>query len=371
MTSLSANIYPAFASTMKTTMKIPFLGMTFAIALLSLSGASRAAQTADPISTLPADPHQTLQPQWVKAIPPYSLEPLFSKAEVDLHSVRQSDNGRITAWVRATYEQVQQPGTDYAFQVDEEHDLIDCNHGQYTSLSVNTRKRNGDLVRSEPMPEFGQNHLADIPPDSLISAEMTLACAQAKKRWPDDQNYDLHIKPKQTAAVAPLTSQEIDKIDRAVAQRKELDKRNVPLLEPLLTAQNGKNICHTMTGVDGKPSSYELCDAQGMFAHDIYSVRAAGSPVLQGIDDATTKGVDGVLYGYPIRLQCEPVTRLADDVTRKTVEGAIQVDRMTQKAASFDDELQSAILINVVEIGRHCVLSNEKGVIAKLDVVSP
>lgn len=44
---------------------------------------------------------------------------------------------------------------------------------------------------------------------------------------------------------------------------------------------------------------------------------------------------------------------------------------MAQKPASFDDELQSAILINVVEIGRHCVLSNEKGVIAKLDVVSP
>ena len=356
---------------MKTTMKFPFLGMTFAIALLSLSGVSQAAQPTDPLSTLPADPQQTAQPLWVKAIPPYSLEPLFSKAEVDLHSVQQSDNGRITAWERETYEQVQQPSTDYAFQVGEAQDLIDCSHGKYTVLSVNTRRSNGDLVKSEPMPAFGQNNLADVPPDSLISAEVTLACEQAKKQWPNDPNYELHIKPKQPVTPAALTSQEVDKIDRALAERKALDNRNAPLLEPLLTAQNGKNICHAMNGIDGKPSSYELCDVQGMFAHDIYSVRAAGSPFLQGTDDATTKGVDGVLYGYPIRLQCEPVTRLADDVTSKTIAGAIQVDRMAQKTSSFDDELKSAIFMNVVEVGRHCVLSNEQGIVAKLDVVSP
>jgi hypothetical protein len=355
---------------MKATMQLPIFRITFSIALLCLSGISQAAQSADPLSTLPADPQQTTQPQWVKAVPPYPLT-LFSKAEVDLNSVKQGDNGQITAWERDTYEKPQQPSTDYVFQIGEAHYLIDCNDGKYTSLAVNTRRANGDLVRSVPMPESVQKYMADVPPDSLISAEVTLACAQAKKNWPIDQHYDLHIKPKHVATITPLTSQEKEKIDQAIAQRKETDKRNAPVVEPLLTAQNGKNLCHTMNGVDGNPSSYELCDAQGMFSHDVYSVRIGGIIFLRGIDDDTTKGIDGVFYGSPIRLQCEPVNQLADGVTNKTIEGAIQADRMSSKKISFDDELRFAILTNVVEIGRHCTLSNTDGVMAKLDVVSP
>ncbi|WP_185219048.1 hypothetical protein [Paraburkholderia dinghuensis] len=352
-------------------MQLPIFRITFSIAFLWLSGISHAAQSADPLSTLPADSQQTTQPQWVKAVPPYSLEPLFSKAEVDLNSVKQGDNGQITAWERDTYEKIQQPSTDYAFQIGEAHYLIDCNDGKYTALAVNTRRTNGDLVKSVPMPEFAQKNLTDVPPDSLISAEVTLACAQAKKNWPGDRYYDLHIKPKHVATSTPLTSQEKEKIDQAIVQRKESDKRNTPFVAPLLTAQNGRNVCHTMNGADGNPSPYELCDAQGMFSHDVYSVRVGGIPFIQGIDDTTTKGIDGVFHDTPIRLQCEPVNQLADGVTNKTIEGAIQVDRMSSKKISFDDELKFAIATNVIEIGRHCTLSNTDGVMAKLDVVSP
>ncbi|WP_155675566.1 hypothetical protein [Burkholderia territorii] len=290
---------------------------------------------------------------------------------MDLNSVKQGDNGHITAWERDTYEELQQPSTPYAFQISEAHYLIDCNDGKYTSLAVNTRRANGDLVRSVPMPDFVQKYMADVPPDSLISAEVTLACAQAKKKWPIDPHYDLHIKLKHVATIVPLTSQEREKIDQAMAQRKETDKRNAPVVEPLLIAQNGKNVCHTMNGVDGKPSSYELCDAHGMFAHDVYSVRTGGVIFVQGTDDDTTKGIDGVFYGSPIRLQCEPVNQLADGVTNKTIEGAIQTDRKSSNNISFDDSLRLAILSNVVEMGRHCTLSNTDGVMAKLDVVSP
>jgi hypothetical protein len=355
---------------MKATMQLATFGITFSITFLWLSGISQAAQTADPLSTLPADPQQTTQPQWVKAVPPYPLT-LFSKAELDLSSVKQGDNGQITAWERDTYEKIQQPSTEYAFQIGEAHYLIDCRGGKYTSLMVNTRRANGDLVKSVPMPEFIQKNLSDVPPDSLISAAVTLACAQAGKNWPNDQYYDLHIRPRHVATITPFTSQEKEKIDQAIVQRKELDSRNTPFVEPLLTARNGKNVCHTMNGADGSPSSYELCDAQGVSAHDVYSVRVGGIPFLQGTDDNTTKGIDGVFYGSPIRLQCEPVNQLADGVTNKTIEGAIQVDRISSKKISFDDELKFAILTNVVEIGRHCTLSNTDGVMAKLDVVSP
>ncbi|WP_296650137.1 hypothetical protein [Paraburkholderia sp.] len=227
------------------------------------------------------------------------------------------------------------------------------------------------MVKSVPMPELMQENLADVPPDSLISAAVTLACAQAKTNWPNDQHYDLHIKPKDVVTLTKLTAEEREKIDQAIVQRRKSDERNSPFVEPLLTAQNGKNVCHAMAGSDGNQSSYELCDAQGMFSHDVYSVRVGGIPLLQGIDDNTTKGIDGIFYGSPIRLKCEPVNQLADGVTNKTIEGAIQADRTSSKKISFDDELKFTIMANVVEIGRHCTLSNTDGVMAKLDVVSP
>ncbi|WP_296650134.1 hypothetical protein [Paraburkholderia sp.] len=101
---------------MKVTMQLPTFGIAFSIAFLSLSGISQAAQSADPVSTLRADPQQTTPPQWVKAVPPYPLT-LFSKAEVDLSSVKQGDNGQITAWERDIYEKIQEPSTDAAFQL--------------------------------------------------------------------------------------------------------------------------------------------------------------------------------------------------------------------------------------------------------------
>ena len=352
-------------------MQHPTFRITLSIAFLWLSGISQAAPSADPLSTLPADPQQTTPPRWVRAVPPYSIAPLFSKAEVDLNSVKKGGNGQITAWIRETYEEIQQPSTDHAFQVGETNYLIDCNNGKYNFLSINTRKANGDLVRSVKMPDFDRKNMDDIPPDSLNGAEATLACAQAKKNWPGEKYYDLHIKPKHVDAAAPLTLQEEEKIDQAIAQRKELDGRNAPFTGPLLTAQAGKNTCHTMSGVDGSPSPYELCYSHGMFSHDVYSVRFDGIPLLHGIDDKATKGIDGVFNGNQIRLQCEPVNRLADGVTKKTIEDAILSGRMSSKKISFDDGLNFAIMTNVIEIGRHCILSNADGIMAKLDVVSP
>lgn len=352
-------------------MQHPTFRITLSIAFLWLSGISQAAPSADPLSTLPADPQQTTPPRWVRAVPPYSIAPLFSKAEVDLNSVKKGGNGQITAWIRETYEEIQQPSTDHAFQVGETNYLIDCNNGKYNFLSINTRKANGDLVRSVKMPDFDRKNMDDIPPDSLNGAEATLACAQAKKNWPGEKYYDLHIKPKHVDAAAPLTLQEEEKIDQAIAQRKELDGRNVPFTGPLLTAQAGKNTCHTMSGVDGSPSPYELCYSHGMFSHDVYSVRFDGIPLLHGIDDKATKGIDGVFNGNQIRLQCEPVNRLADGVAKKTIEDAILSGRMSSKKISFDDGLNFAIMTNVIEIGRHCILSNADGIMAKLDVVSP
>lgn len=351
-------------------MQFPTLRTTLSIAFLWLSSISQAAQSADLLSTLPADPQQATQPQWVKAVPPYPLPPLF-KAEMDLNSVKRGEDGKITAWQRDTYGEVQNPSTDHAFQVAETHFLIDCNGGKYTFLKVNTRRANGELARSVPMPEFHQKNLTDVPPDSLNSAEVALACSQAKKNWPGEQSYDLRLKPKHVDVTTPLTSQEKGKIDQAIAQLKLSDKRDSHFNEPLLDVRNGKSLCHAMNGIDGNPSVYELCYAHGMFSHDTYSVRAEGIPFLEGIDDNTTKGIDGVLYGNPVRLQCEPVQQLADDVTNKTIEGAILAGRISSEKVPFDDELRFAIMTNVIEIGRHCKLSNTHGVMAKLDVVSP
>ncbi|WP_422650343.1 hypothetical protein OJJOAM_003179 [Cupriavidus sp. H18C1] len=269
-----------------------------------------------------------------------------------------------------TYEEIQNPSTHYAFQISETNYLIDCDEGKYTALSINTRSINGNLVKSVQMPDFIQKDLTDIPPASLISAEVSLACAQAKKNWPSEE-YELNIKQKRVSEIAPLTSQQKEKINQAIAQQKESDKRNTPFAEPMLTAQGGRNKCHKMNGVEGNPSPYELCYAQGMFSQSIYSVRANGIPILQEIDDNVTKGIDGTFNGSPIRLQCKPVHQLADDVTNKTIEDFILLNRASSKKFSFDDELKFAISINVIEIGRHCTLSNTDGVIAKLDVASP
>ena len=348
----------------------PTLRIAVLTACLWLSGIGQAAQPVDVLSTLPADPQQTKRPQWVKAVPPYPLS-LFSKAEVDLSSVRQSDNGQIIAWGRDTYVEVQQPSTDHAFQIAETQYLIDCNGGKKTFLAINTRMANGNLVRSVRMPDFAKNELEEIHASSLESARMTLACAQAEKNWPGVQYYNLHVRPKHVDETTPLTSQEKKEIDRAVSQQRESDKRNIPLAEPLLTAQSGKKVCHAMNGIDGNRSPYELCDAQGMYSHNVYSVLANGTPVIQGIDDDTTKGIDGAVDGKPMRLQCAPVNQLADNVTSKTIEGAIMVGRLSSKKVPFADELKFAIMTNVIESGRHCTLGNADGVIAKLDVVSP
>lgn len=338
---------------------------TSLFALLSLCWISQAAHASDSVATIPADPHQTAQPQWVSALPSYPLT-IFSNAEVDLSSVKQGENGQITVWVRDTYTEVQQPSTDYAFQISETHQLVDCNAGKYTLLASNTRTTNGTLVKSVPMHESVIQNLSDIPPDSMISAASTLACSQAKKTWPNNQNYDIHIKPKK--AIAQLTSQEKEKIGQALVQRKALDERNVPLAEPRLISQSGKNICHVMSQPDGTPSPYELCVARGMFSHDVYTVRFAGVPLLRGIDDSTTNGIDGKLWGSPIRLQCAPVNQLAKDVTNERLESAILTNRISSSGFSFEQELSFAIMTNVLEIGRHCTLNNTDGVMAKLDV---
>ncbi|WP_199541858.1 hypothetical protein [Paraburkholderia kururiensis] len=141
--------------------------------------------------------------------------------------------------------------------------------------------------------------------------------------------------------------------------------------KPVLMAEAGKDICQPMTGPDGSASAFELCVANGLFAHDVYSVRIAGVPVVKGIDDETTKGVGGTFYGNPISLKCEPINEPYDKVTDKELDERANSLEKTMPNSTFEERKRFAILMNTVETGRHCALSNSNGIVSRLDVKFP
>ncbi len=364
-----AQLLPAPVSIIKARMKYSVFCAFLTVICAACGTVGQSERSQEHLSTIPADPHATTPPQWVNATPPPSLT-ISVKAEIDLNSVRQTDDGLIEAWERNVFDKNGEASIKYGFQVKESHYLIDCKNARYGWLGFNDRKWTGDLIKSSEVPA-DHRVLGDIPPTGMIGPEVQLACNQAKKNWPDNPNYDLNIKSTITVTITPLTTREKEQVDDAISQQKENDKHSKPFVKPLLTAQNGKNVCLSMNGVDGSSSPYDLCMAQGMFAHDIYAVRIGGIPILKGIDDSTTTGISGMFYGNPIRLRCEPVSQLANDITSKTIEDGIQYEQQGMKKSTFEERLRHVISTNVVEIGRHCILSNTNGVIAKLDVISP
>jgi hypothetical protein len=140
---------------------------------------------------------------------------------------------------------------------------------------------------------------------------------------------------------------------------------------PMLMAESGKNICQPMTSPDGNPSAFELCVANGLFAHDVYTIRTAGVSIVKGIDDETTNGINGLFYGNPIHLKCEPISQFYDKLSDKEIED--QANSLNNKIpnSTFEERKQMVIAMNMVEIGRHCTLSNSNGIAARLDVKFP
>lgn len=330
----------------------------------------RHTQSNDNLATLPADPHQTTPPRWIKAVPPYSLS-LISKAEVDLASVQSNGDGAITVWERDTYGQIQNPSTDYSFKVGEAHYLFDCAGGTFSILHTNTRKENGDLVRSVPLSDGGLQHRQDIFPHSLISAEAELACGQAKHNWPGDARYTLQIRPEAPAdsdRASDLTPENKREIERSVRQLKQTQTADAVSSTSVLVVRPGTSACRAMNLPDGRASTFELCVAQGRWSHDVYTVRMAGHPLIEGTDDDTTQGIDRLLGGTAVNLKCAPVNRLASDVTAKTIEDAIAYLKTSSPKASFEQRKDFALSMHSVEIGRHCTLSQSGGTTATLDV---
>jgi hypothetical protein len=141
--------------------------------------------------------------------------------------------------------------------------------------------------------------------------------------------------------------------------------------KPVLMAESGKNICQPMTGPDGSASAFELCVANGLFAHDVYSVRVAGVFVVKGIDDETTKGVGGTFYGNPISLKCEPINEPYEKFTDKELDDRANSLEKTMPNSTFEERKRFAVRMNMVETGRHCALSNSDGIVSRLDVKFP
>lgn len=355
-------------------MKLPILYVLLATLCVGCGSISQHTQKSDALATLPADPHQKILPHWVKAIPPYSLEPLFSKAEVDLNSIQENGNGEITVWQRETYEKNQNISPDYSFKIGEGLYVFDCANGTFAILHTNTRKANGDLARSVPIPEFAKKNRENIFPNSLISAEAKLACDQAKESWPNNSHYDFHLKPEEPALaseVSVITPENREEIRRSLSQLSQSQKHNAPLAAPLLAIQTGNNACQAMNNTDGTAPSFELCVVNRQFSHDIYSVRIAGISIIKGIDDDTTRGIEGMFYGNRINLKCDPINQLASDVATKTIEDTIKSLKTSMPKATFEERKNFAISMNLIEIGRHCTLNNSDGIVAKLDVKFP
>ncbi|WP_116136121.1 surface-adhesin E family protein [Trinickia diaoshuihuensis] len=205
-------------------MKLTILCALIATLCAGCASNERRAPSGDALAALPADPQQKAPPRWVKAVPPYSLT-LFSKAEVDLNSVRENGDGAITAWERDTYEKIQNPSTSYSYKVAEAHYLFDCAGGKFSILHVNTRRANGDLVRSQPLSDGEQQNRQDIFAHSLIGAEAELACAQAHSNWPNDARYPLRIKPETPIAansgISGMTPEQKKSIENSVRQLRQ------------------------------------------------------------------------------------------------------------------------------------------------------
>ena len=299
---------------------------------------------------------------------------MFSKAEIDLNSVQEDGNGGITVWQRETYEKNRDISPDYSFKIGEGLYLFDCANGTFAILHTNTRKANGDLARSVPLPERSQKSRENIFPNSLISAEAKLACDRAKEIWPSNSHYDLHIKQKEPtlrSEVSAITPENKEEIQRSLRQVSLSQKRNAAFATPLLAIQPGKNACQVMNNADGTASSFELCVASGLFSHDTYAVRIAGTSIVGGIDDDTTRGIDGMFYGNPINLKCDSINQLANNITATTIEDTIKSLNTSMPKATFEERKNFAISMNSIEIGRHCTLSNSDGILAKLDVKWP
>lgn len=332
------------------------------------------AQSKDVLATLPADPHQTTQPLWIKAVPPYSLS-LLSKAEVDLHSVQSNGDGTITAWERDTYQEIQNPSTDYGYKVAEAHYLFDCAGGTFSILDVNTRRENGDLVRSVPLSGSGPQHRQNIFPHSLNSAEAKLACAQAERNWPGDARYTLQIKPDapppKSDGASDMTPDNRREIERSVLQLKQRQAVDEVPAASVLAIPSGSSACRAMTLSGGRASTFELCVTQGHMSHDIYTVRMAGQKIIEGIDDDTTQGIARLFGGTALNLKCVPIDQLASDVTAKTIEDAIESLKTSSPNASFEQRKDFALSMHSVEIGRHCRLTQSNEATATLDIRFP
>ena len=347
----------------------------FLVATLCVGCANTAQQLQDDktLASLPADAAQTTPAQWVKAIPSYPLTSI-TKAEIDLSSVHPTENGGITVWERESYERTQRISADYSFKITEAQYLFDCAKGTFSILRANTRKANGDLARSKPMPDYSSNFQQTIPPRSLISTEAKLACEQAKKNWPTHAGYDLQIHPIEPALTneaSATTPAEKEDIQHSLARLRQADKSDLSYAATPLTPQHGENTCQAMNNVDETPSSIELCVASGLFSHDIYSVRANHAVVVKGIDDETTKGIDGILHEHPVKLKCDPVNQLASDITASSLANTIASLKKSMPNATFEARKNVAISMNLIETGRHCALSDSGGLVAKMDVKWP
>jgi hypothetical protein len=155
------------------------LAVTFFFIFISNTVLSQVKIEND-LSALPADMETLSKPQWVSVTGRYPST-LFEKTEVDLNSIRTTEDGNIEVWTRETYIEEQIVDASMSYRVAEARYRIDCSRNTYRVEFIHTRKADGALVRSAPIEELAS--MVDAPPipkqSLLFGMQAKLACDHA------------------------------------------------------------------------------------------------------------------------------------------------------------------------------------------------
>ncbi|MFM0740885.1 hypothetical protein PQQ51_26880 [Paraburkholderia xenovorans] len=133
-----------FAFSNLRTGKMKALGAVLALALLCAACVKTAEVRQDSLSTLPADPKQSLAPNWVVLKEHSSLG---EKNEIDLNSVHKIDQWTFV-WKRSI--QSAKLGKALGVAITDMHIGLDCSGGNQTFSDTRTRNADGSLIRDIP-----------------------------------------------------------------------------------------------------------------------------------------------------------------------------------------------------------------------------
>ena len=152
--------------------------------LLQLSGCAATLDRFDErLASVPADKTQVVVPNWAPVPPPPYPLTLVRRVEVDLSSIRQTEAGNLSAWTRDTYIHEQIVSAEESFRIGEARYGVDCARGVYDIDYVQTRKADGQLVRSRSLEYLAPKELSSpVPPNSLESNRVQLICEHAPSK---------------------------------------------------------------------------------------------------------------------------------------------------------------------------------------------